>query len=190
MGPATIRRWQQRIAIGVLFAAIGLAAAVIALLTAIGWPGYVGIMQRTQRTDAHLALLRIQHLQERHYARYLRYASRLGAAPNEETLPAEERSAAGHYLITLRIAMEAQAYTAIATALLAALLMGLVALRLPETRPAALAAAHEVVHITQYGSTRSLNVGAAAAIAMHSWIVQHAEGGSAGRTSYAPPGRA
>ncbi len=90
--------------------------AVIALLAAIGWPGYVGIMQRTQRTDAHLALLRIQHLQERHYARYLRYASRLGAAPDEETLPAEERSAAGHYLITLRIAMEAQAYTAIATA--------------------------------------------------------------------------
>jgi len=55
---------------------------------------------------------------------------------------------------------------------------------------AALAAAREVVHITQYGSTRSLNVGAAAAIAMHAWMVQHAEGGSAGRTSYAPPDRA
>lgn len=30
-----------------------------------------------------------------------------------------------------------------------------------------------VVHITQYGSTRSMNAGAAAAIAMHAWIVQH-----------------
>ncbi|GAA4623743.1 TrmH family RNA methyltransferase [Cellulomonas oligotrophica] len=31
-----------------------------------------------------------------------------------------------------------------------------------------------VLHITQHGSTRSLNAGAAAAIAMHSWMLQHA----------------
>lgn len=31
-----------------------------------------------------------------------------------------------------------------------------------------------VLHITQFGSTRSINVGAAAAIAMHTWIRQHA----------------
>ena len=31
-----------------------------------------------------------------------------------------------------------------------------------------------VLHITQYGSTRSINAGAAAAIAMHSWVLQHA----------------
>lgn len=36
-------------------------------------------------------------------------------------------------------------------------------------------AADLVVGITQFGSTRSINVGAAAAIAMHSWILQHAE---------------
>ncbi|SDR78042.1 TrmH family RNA methyltransferase [Paraoerskovia marina] len=30
-----------------------------------------------------------------------------------------------------------------------------------------------VVHITQYGSTRSINAGAAGAIAMHSWVLQH-----------------
>jgi len=30
-----------------------------------------------------------------------------------------------------------------------------------------------VVHITQHGSTRSMNAGAAAAIAMHSWALQH-----------------
>ena len=38
----------------------------------------------------------------------------------------------------------------------------------------ALAAASLAVEITQYGSTRSLNASAAAAIVMHSWILQHA----------------
>ncbi len=32
-----------------------------------------------------------------------------------------------------------------------------------------------ILHITQYGSTRSLNAGAAAAIAMHAWVLQHAD---------------
>jgi tRNA G18 (ribose-2'-O)-methylase SpoU len=34
-------------------------------------------------------------------------------------------------------------------------------------------ACEQMLSITQYGSTRSLNAGAAAAIAMHSWIRQH-----------------
>jgi tRNA G18 (ribose-2'-O)-methylase SpoU len=33
-----------------------------------------------------------------------------------------------------------------------------------------------VMHIEQYGSTRSINAGAAAAIAMHSWVRQHVFG--------------
>ncbi|MFD7021354.1 TrmH family RNA methyltransferase [Promicromonospora sukumoe] len=36
------------------------------------------------------------------------------------------------------------------------------------------AACDVVLHITQYGSTRSINAGAAAAIAMHTWMQQHA----------------
>ncbi len=36
------------------------------------------------------------------------------------------------------------------------------------------AASRGVLHIAQYGSTRSINAGAAAAIAMHAWVVQHA----------------
>jgi tRNA G18 (ribose-2'-O)-methylase SpoU len=36
------------------------------------------------------------------------------------------------------------------------------------------AACDVVLHITQYGSTRSINAGAAAAIAMHAWAVRHA----------------
>lgn len=39
---------------------------------------------------------------------------------------------------------------------------------------AARAAAVDVLHIAQFGSTRSINAGAAAAIAMHAWIAQHA----------------
>ena len=38
----------------------------------------------------------------------------------------------------------------------------------------AIAAAEAVVEIAQFGSTRSINASAAAAIAMHAWIVQHA----------------
>lgn len=37
-----------------------------------------------------------------------------------------------------------------------------------------LAGADAVLHITQYGSTRSINAGAAAAIAMHAWVRAHA----------------
>ena len=38
----------------------------------------------------------------------------------------------------------------------------------------ALAAADRVVEITQYGSTRSINASAAAAIVMHEWVRRHA----------------
>jgi tRNA G18 (ribose-2'-O)-methylase SpoU len=39
---------------------------------------------------------------------------------------------------------------------------------------AARAACGDVLHIRQFGSTRSINAGAAAAIAMHAWVTQHA----------------
>jgi tRNA G18 (ribose-2'-O)-methylase SpoU len=38
----------------------------------------------------------------------------------------------------------------------------------------AVAACDRLLEITQYGSTRSLNAGAAAAIAMYAWALQHA----------------
>jgi tRNA G18 (ribose-2'-O)-methylase SpoU len=44
----------------------------------------------------------------------------------------------------------------------------------PGLSEAAVGSADAVVEITQYGSTRSINASAAAAIAMHAWIVQHA----------------
>jgi tRNA G18 (ribose-2'-O)-methylase SpoU len=44
----------------------------------------------------------------------------------------------------------------------------------PGLSPEAVGAAETIVEITQYGSTRSLNASAAAAVAMHAWITQHA----------------
>ena len=46
----------------------------------------------------------------------------------------------------------------------------------PGLSPEALAAADLVVEITQYGSTRSINAAAAAAIVMHEWARRHARG--------------
>ena len=43
----------------------------------------------------------------------------------------------------------------------------------PGLSPEALAAADAVVEISQFGSTRSINASAAAAIAMHAWVEQH-----------------
>jgi tRNA G18 (ribose-2'-O)-methylase SpoU len=40
--------------------------------------------------------------------------------------------------------------------------------------PAAIAASSSILSITQFGSTRSINAGAAGAIAMHTWIRQNA----------------
>jgi tRNA G18 (ribose-2'-O)-methylase SpoU len=39
----------------------------------------------------------------------------------------------------------------------------------------AIEAADAVVEISQFGSTRSINASAAAAVTMHSWVLQHAQ---------------
>ena len=43
----------------------------------------------------------------------------------------------------------------------------------PGLSEAAIEAAHVVLEITQFGSTRSINASAAAAITMHQWVMQH-----------------
>jgi len=45
----------------------------------------------------------------------------------------------------------------------------------PGLSPEALEASDAVVEITQFGSTRSINASAAAAVAMHAWVLQHVE---------------
>jgi tRNA G18 (ribose-2'-O)-methylase SpoU len=46
----------------------------------------------------------------------------------------------------------------------------------PGLSPEALAAASGAVQITQYGSTRSINAGAAAAVVMYEWCRRYAAG--------------
>ncbi|MFZ4895527.1 TrmH family RNA methyltransferase [Plantibacter sp. Mn2098] len=48
----------------------------------------------------------------------------------------------------------------------------------PGLSPEAIAAADAVVEISQFGSTRSINASAAAAVAMHSWVIQHVRFGT------------
>lgn len=43
----------------------------------------------------------------------------------------------------------------------------------PGLSPEAIDAADAIVEISQFGSTRSLNASAAAAVAMHAWVLQH-----------------
>ena len=45
----------------------------------------------------------------------------------------------------------------------------------PGLSPEAIAAADSVIEITQFGSTRSINASAAAAVTMHSWVMQHVD---------------
>jgi len=43
----------------------------------------------------------------------------------------------------------------------------------PGLSDAALGRCSRILHITQYGSTRSMNASAAGAIAMYAWALQH-----------------
>ncbi len=43
----------------------------------------------------------------------------------------------------------------------------------PGLSPEAIAASEAIVEISQFGSTRSINASAAAAVTMHAWIMQH-----------------
>lgn len=45
----------------------------------------------------------------------------------------------------------------------------------PGLSPEAIAAADAVIEISQFGSTRSINASAAAAVTMHSWVMQHVD---------------
>lgn len=106
----------KRSASGVTLIELMVATAIVALLAAMAWPGYAAITQRAHRTDARLALLRIQHLQERHYTAHLRYAARLGENPDAQTLAAATRSDSGHYELGVEASEDGQRYLALARA--------------------------------------------------------------------------
>jgi type IV pilus assembly protein PilE len=90
--------------------------AIMGILASIAWPGYQNVVHRTRRVDARLALLRIQYLQERHYAIHNRYAASLTDTSANSGLGTSNRSDAGDYALTLNVGLDGQHYVTTAQA--------------------------------------------------------------------------
>lgn len=89
---------------------------VVALLAALSLPGFQQVIQRANRQEARLALLRVQHRQERHFAQHLRYAAELGGTGVANELGLSVRSDAGLYQLELQTGADGMSYTVIARA--------------------------------------------------------------------------
>lgn len=95
---------------GVTLVELVVALAVVAILSAMAWPGYAAVMKRAHRQDARLALMQLQHRQERHYLRHLVYAEIIAGAGPGESQPV--RSDSGNYELTVSLRDEGQGYVA------------------------------------------------------------------------------
>jgi type IV pilus assembly protein PilE len=93
-----------------------IALAVVAILCAIAWPGYGAVMHRAQRTEARLALLDLQHAEERHYMRHFAYTDRLEEATSAGGLGKSARTATGAYALSIALREDGQGYVAQAIA--------------------------------------------------------------------------
>ena len=89
---------------------------IAATLAAIAWPGYRQIMHRAQRVEARLALMKLQYLEERHFADHLAYAGALGADCSAGSLPMTPLTENGNYELSLALAPDGQSYVAMARA--------------------------------------------------------------------------
>jgi type IV pilus assembly protein PilE len=87
------------------------AVTIAGVLAAIALPGYSHAVRRALRQDARLALLRIQHEQERFFANHLNYAVRLGSG-DSSGLPIPGHSDGGNYLLQLQTSADRMTYTA------------------------------------------------------------------------------
>jgi type IV pilus assembly protein PilE len=92
------------------------ALAIVAILASIAWPGYRQLMHRSQRLEARLALMRLQYLQERHFADHHVYASALRAEGGGDSLPADALSEEGNYDLSISLMEGGQGFVAIARA--------------------------------------------------------------------------
>ena len=88
------------------------AITIVGVLSVLALPGYQAVRHRTQRTDARLALLWIQHQQERHYATHHAYAATLSDLTPDQM----SRSSAGDYDIAVVLNDGGQGYVATAHA--------------------------------------------------------------------------
>jgi type IV pilus assembly protein PilE len=90
--------------------------AIVGILCTIAWPGYASVMHRSLRLEARLALLRVQQLQERHFASHHRYASSMTAPADADGLQAQALTESGNYELSLQTTADGQAYVAVAHA--------------------------------------------------------------------------
>jgi type IV pilus assembly protein PilE len=82
---------------------------IAGVLAVLAIPSYQRAVQRANRIDARIALLRVQYQQERHYAQFNRYASDL----SEISQPSD----AGNYGLALESLRDAQDYIVTAHAM-------------------------------------------------------------------------
>lgn len=90
-----------------------IAVAVVAILASLAWPSWSNVLHRARRTEAQLALLGIQHAQERYFANHLRYAGSLQA---DSGLGIPQRTDSGDYQLQTTASEDGQTYEAVATA--------------------------------------------------------------------------
>lgn len=86
------------------------ALVIVGVLAALALPGYSQIISRGLRQDARLALLRIQHGQERFFTQHLSYADQLG----DDGLQMSSDSDRGYYQLQIQSSAEGTGYTALA----------------------------------------------------------------------------
>ncbi len=90
--------------------------AIIGILSAIAWPSYSAVLHRARRGEARLALLRIQHAQERHFANHLSYSGQIEATPADGGLAMAPSTPDGGYTLSTSPSDDGQHYLAVAEA--------------------------------------------------------------------------
>ena len=90
-----------------------IVTGITAILASMGWASYDQVLQRVRRTEARVALLKIQHAQEMFYARHNQYADTLEP---DHGLALSARSDSGDYELSVTGGADNQGYLASAQA--------------------------------------------------------------------------
>lgn len=94
---------------------MAIVMVIASLLATLALPGYAELLRKSRRSEAFVALMQIQHAQERWRANNTGYAGALGTDENGRGLGLLPTTAGGRYTLTLAAA-SATGYEAVATA--------------------------------------------------------------------------
>lgn len=87
-----------------------IVAVIVAILSTLALPAYVGFIRESRRSDATIALMELAAAAERYYATNSTFS---GVTP--ATLLGRDFSEDGHYRLAVTVSEEGQRYTATAT---------------------------------------------------------------------------